>query len=304
MKMSKKGEWLEIQVSKDWVGNSIEYILKNLLHVPKKQLHQLRMENGAKRNGEDVAWSTELQIGDKLQVHLFPKEELDVQPTYMDVKVLFEDEHVLVVNKPAGMNVHPNVEGQTDTLANGVAFHFKSQGLEAKVRHIHRLDQDTTGAVIFTKHALAGSIMDRLLEQKKIKRTYIALIKGKVTKKKGTINEPIGKDRHHPSRRRVSPKGQDAITHYEVLKYHAKKDQTVVKIDLETGRTHQIRVHMSHIGHPLVGDVLYGGKKQASRQALHAAKITFPHPITDEKIECIAPFLDDLFPPDSTNYLE
>nr|WP_272913641.1 RluA family pseudouridine synthase [Pontibacillus yanchengensis] len=302
--MSKKGEWLEIQVPEHWIGNSIEYILKNLLHVPKKQLHQLRMEKGAKRNGEDVAWSTELQKGDKLQIHLFPKEELDVQPTYMDVKVLFEDDHVLVVNKPAGMKVHPNMEGQTDTLANGVAFHFQGQGLEAKIRHIHRLDQDTTGAVIFAKHALAGSNMDRLLEQKKIKRTYIALIKGKVTKKKGIINELIGKDRHHPSRRRVSPKGQEAITHYEVVKYDAKNNQSVVKIDLETGRTHQIRVHMSHIGHPLVGDVLYGGKKQAPRQALHAAKITFPHPITEEEIECIAPLLDNVFPPGCTNLIK
>jgi len=303
--MSKKGEWLDLSVPQNWVGHSIETILKNELHVPKKQLHQLRMSKGVKQNGEDRAWSTELQKGDKLQVHLFHPEEYGVIPTYMDLQVLYEDDHVLVVNKPAGMSVHPNEEAQKDTLANGVAYHYQSMGLDTKVRHIHRLDQDTTGAVVFAKHPLAGSIMDRLLEQRSIKRTYLALVHGKMKKKKATINERIGKDRHHPSRRRVSPTGQDAVTNFEVLDYFSKKDLTLVNVQLDTGRTHQIRVHMSHLGHPLYGDTLYGSQIKGSRQALHAAKVEFPHPISGEVIECEAPFIEeeDLFPGEVREYL-
>ncbi|QHE54306.1 RluA family pseudouridine synthase [Pontibacillus sp. HMF3514] len=305
MQMRKKGEWLEITIPHNWVGYSIESVLKNELHVPKKLLHQIRMSKGAKQNGKEVPWSTALQQGDKLQVLLFQLEELGVITTYMDIEVLYEDDHVLVVNKPAGMNVHPNEEGQTNTLANGVAYHYQSQGQEVKVRHIHRLDQDTTGAVVFAKHPLAVAIMDRLLEQRSIKRTYLALVHGKLKQKKGVINERIGKDRHHPSRRRVSPTGQEAVTNYEVLNYMSKNDLSLVKVQLDTGRTHQIRVHLSHLGHPLYGDSMYGSKVKGSHQALHAAKVTFPHPISEEVIECVAPFIDeqDLFPGSVQDYL-
>lgn len=303
--MSKKGEWLDISIPQKWVGQSLESVLKHELAVPKKQLHQLRMNKGAQRNGEVVPWSTELENGDKLQVHLFQPEELGVLPSYMDLEVLFEDDHVLVVNKPAGMNVHPNEEGQADTLANGVAYYFKSQGLQVKVRHIHRLDQDTTGAVIFAKHPLSVSIMDRQLERRAIKRTYVAVVHGKFKKKNGTIHQPIGKDRHHPSRRRVSPSGQDAKTNYEMLHYIPDKDLSLIKLELESGRTHQIRVHISYIGHPLYGDSLYGSKVKQSRQALHAAKVSFPHPITREVLEYKAPLIEDesVFPKDIKNYI-
>lgn len=305
MQMRKKGEWLEITIPQHWVGHSIESVLKNELHVPKKLLHQIRMSKGAKQNGEEVPWSTLLQQGDKLQVLLFQPEDLGVTPTYMDIEVLYEDDHVIVVNKPAGMNVHPNEEGQTDTLANGVAYHYQSQGLAVKVRHIHRLDQDTTGAVVFAKHPLAVATMDRLLEQRSIKRTYLALVHGKLKKKKGVINKRIGKDRHHPSRRRVSPTGQEAVTNYEVLNYINKNDLSLLKVQLDTGRTHQIRVHLGHLGHPLYGDSLYGSKVKGSRQALHAAEVTFPHPISGEVIECVAPFIDgdDLFPGSVRDYI-
>lgn len=150
------------------------------------------------------------------------------------------------------------------------------QGLETKVRHIHRLDKDTTGGVVFAKHRIAGAIMDRLLMERKIKRTYTALVEGRVKKKQGTIDAAIGRDRHHATRRRVSPKGDQAITYYKVEKYFKKQNATLVTLQLETGRTHQIRVHMSYNGNPLVGDVLYGGQtKYMSGQALHAMKINF-----------------------------
>ncbi|MGH0591688.1 RluA family pseudouridine synthase [Bacillus pretiosus] len=291
METKKKGEWCEITVPAKWNGISIDSLLKIEWGIPKKLLHQLRMEKGVTVNGEQRRWNELLKEGDKLQVHMFMEEEYDVEPEYGELDVVYEDDHVLIVNKPEKMDTHPAEKGGTGTLANLVAFHFQMQGLETKVRHIHRLDKDTTGGVVFAKHRIAGAIMDRLLMERKIKRTYAALVEGKVKGKQGTIDAAIGRDRHHATRRRVSPKGDQAITYYKVEKYFKKQNATFVTLQLETGRTHQIRVHMSYHGNPLVGDVLYGGQtKYMSRQALHAMKIHFLHPITKEEIEVDVPF--------------
>lgn len=294
MLTKKKGEWMELLVPEEWSGHTIEQILKGIWQVPKGPLHQLRMGKGVKINGEVYPWSKEVAAGDRFQVQLFPKEELGVVPSFIEFDILYEDDHLLIVNKPAGIDTHPADDTQTNTLANAVAFYFQVNGIETRVRHIHRLDKDTTGAVLFAKHAIAGAILDRLLEQRIIKREYLALVQGKVKQKSKMINEPIGRDRHHPTRRRVSPGGQDAITYYEVIKHYPDQNITLVKLQLQTGRTHQIRVHMSYIGYPIIGDVLYGGiEKGYSRQALHAFKISLPHPITNEEVVCLAPFIDN-----------
>lgn len=191
------------------------------------------------------------------------------------------------------MNTHPNNPlEETNTLMNAATYYLQAKGEIRNIRQIHRLDRDTTGAILFAKHGLAGSIFDQLLEKRKIKRTYIAAVHGGLHQKKGTINKPIGRDRHHATRRRVSPSGQTAITHYQVLKEDQANQLTYVKCWLETGRTHQIRVHFSSIGHPIVGDILYGGKPLVKRQALHAAKLEFIHPFTQEDIVCHAPVSD------------
>ncbi|RAN84955.1 RluA family pseudouridine synthase [Bacillus sp. SRB_331] len=295
METKKKGEWCEITVPATWNGISIESLLKMEWEVPKKLLHQLRMEKGVTVNGEQRRWNEFLKEGDKLQVHMFMEEEYGVEPEYGELNVVFEDDHVLIVNKQGQMDTHPSEKNVTGTLANLVAFHFQMQGLETKVRHIHRLDKDTTGGVVFAKHRIAGAIMDRLLMERKIKRTYAALVEGKVKKKQGTIDAAIGRDRHHATRRRVSPKGDKAITYYKVEKYFKKQNATLVTLQLETGRTHQIRVHMSYNGNPLVGDVLYGGQTTyMSGQALHAMKINFLHPITKEEIVVDVPFPTNL----------
>ncbi|ENQ3079497.1 RluA family pseudouridine synthase [Bacillus cereus] len=294
MKVKKTGEWCEITVPSEWAGRTIDSILKEEWQVPKKLLHKYRMEKSILVNGEGKRWSEQLQKEDKLQVHMFIQEEYDVEPEFYDIEVIYEDDHVLIVNKPIQVDTHPANKGGTGTLANYVAFHLQMQGIETKVRHIHRLDKDTTGGVVFAKHALAGVIMDRLLTERKIKRTYMALVEGKVQKKRGTIDAPIGRDRHHASRRRVSPKGDRAVTHYEVVQYAKESNITLVKVQLETGRTHQIRVHMSYLGHPLIGDVLYGCKTRLlSRQALHAAHITMLHPITKQQMEADIPLPHD-----------
>ncbi|WP_085505929.1 RluA family pseudouridine synthase [Thalassobacillus devorans] len=294
MQMKKAGEWCEIIVPEEWKYKKIEQILKEDLKTPKKLLHQLRMNKDVTVHGETVSWSRELKRGDILQIRLFQEEEYGIVLDNSELDVLFEDNHLLVVNKPAGIDTHPNEHGQTGTLANRVAFYFQENRVLTKVRHIHRLDRETSGAVLFAKHALAGATMDRYLEQRKISRTYLAMVHGEIKHREGMIDKPIGKDRHHPTRRRVSPGGQKAVTEFKVVNYDTQQNASLVKLKLYTGRTHQIRVHMSHIGHPVAGDRLYGKKNDGyDRQALHAAKISFPHPITGEQLTSVAPS-DDL----------
>lgn len=292
MKTRKIGERFDLVIPNDWKNVTIETILRKHWQAPKKLVHSMRMDGDVKVNGELTSWTSPLSQGDILQIRLFKEVEYDVPPTYGELDVLFEDEHLIVVNKPAGIDTHPNTPDETDTLANLVAFHHQANGERCRVLHIHRLDRDTSGAIIFAKHPLSKAILDRLLAERQIKRTYYALVHGRLKQKKGTISEPIGRDRHHNTRRRVSPSGQDAVTHYKVME--VRNPYTLIEVQLDTGRTHQIRVHMSHIGHPLAGDTLYGGKPVFTRQALHAAQISFPHPLTGERIECKAECHDDI----------
>lgn len=293
VKIQKFGEWCEVVIPQKWEGYSLEYIFRTIWKASKKQTHFMRMDKKAMVNGEPANWTSPLHAGDKLQLQIFEEEDFEVTPSYHEVDVLYEDDHLLVLNKPANMDTHPNSPGQDNTLANAAAFHLQMRGENRNIRHIHRLDRDTTGAILFAKHSLAGAIMDKKLEERAMKRTYLALIHGKLHQKKGTIREPIGRDRHHPTRRRVSPKGQPATTHFELIETYPGQNLSLIKCKLDTGRTHQIRVHLSHLGHPLAGDTLYGGKPVFPRQALHAVKLEIPHPFTNEKIVCHAPFIDE-----------
>ncbi|ANB61495.1 RluA family pseudouridine synthase [Anoxybacteroides amylolyticum] len=297
MFMTRKGEWLEFADFPAWSGQTVESLLKETWGAPKKWLHHLRMEKGVKVNGKNAPLQTVLQKTDRLQLWLYKPEISDVQPTYQPLDILWEDEHLLVINKQADIDVHPTSSNQTGTLANVVAFYLQSDGIFTKVRHIHRLDRDTSGAILFAKHALSAAMLDRMLEKRQIKRTYLAIVHGIMKTMSGTINAPIGRDRHHPTRRRVSKTGDKAITHYRVLETFKSSNTSLVELTLDTGRTHQIRVHMSYIGHPLAGDVLYGGSAdEYKRQALHAAQLTFSHPFTNETITCIAPCSDGIVP--------
>ncbi|MEH6941477.1 RluA family pseudouridine synthase [Bacillus sp. JJ722] len=294
----KKGLYIEILIPKKWVNKSIDTLLKDYWKVPKKLMHEWRMNKDVLINGQVVSWNIPLPTDTKLMLPVYKSNPTSIETTYMDLTVLYEDDHLLIVNKPAGVETHPSKPNQTDSLLNGVAYHLLVEGHSGEFRHIHRLDQDTTGAIVFSKHALSGAILQRMLEERLIKRSYKALVHGKVLKKKGTINANIGRDRHHATRRRVSPSGQHAVTHYKVLHYYPKKDLTLIECQLDTGRTHQIRVHLSHLGHPLAGDTLYGGQPIYHRQALHAYQIKLTHPITEEPLLIAAPFIDEksIFP--------
>lgn len=295
-----KGKWFEITAPNKWQGLTIDDVFRKVWISPKKLTHSFRMEKKVLINGKPANWNHPLVPGDKIMLNLFDDVPADIPPAFFDVSILYEDEHLIIFNKPAAMNTHPNhIKVEKDTLLNAAIFYLQAKGEFREIRHIHRLDRDTTGAILFAKHALAGTVLDHMLQQRLIKRTYVAIVHGLLSSDKGTIDEPIGRDRHHATKRRVSSTGQQAVSHYHVLTEDKQKHLTYVKIWLDTGKTHQIRVHFSYIGHPLAGDKLYGGKPIFHRQALHAAKLEFIHPFSEEKIVCHAPFLD--VPPIFTN---
>ncbi|WP_129689366.1 RluA family pseudouridine synthase [Gottfriedia acidiceleris] len=295
MELKQQNPWFKVIIGVEHKNQTVESYLKNVWQFPKKLLHELRMAKGCRINGEIKSWNTILISGDQVEMQLFIEEDYGVIPQEQSIEICYEDEHLLIANKPFGVDTHPNEKGQLNTLANGVAFHFLENGLKTKVRHIHRLDKDTTGGVVFAKHALSSAILDSMLSQRKIKRTYTAIVEGNVKSPKGTINEAIGRDRHHPTRRRVSPKGDNAITHYKKIKYISKLNVTILECQLDTGRTHQIRVHLSFLGHPLIGDLLYGGKqKLLNRQGLHASNVQFTHPFTKDSLSIHIPFPSDI----------
>lgn len=204
-------------------------------------------------------------------------------------EALYEDDWCLVLLKPAGMPVHPAYPGMGGTLDEAAVRHVLRAGDPLPVRHIHRLDADTSGPVLYAKNDLAQLRLDEAMRKKRIERRYVAIVHGVPRPRAGTIDAPIGRDRHHGSRRRVSPGGDRAVTHYETVK--AAGGLALVRLRLETGRTHQIRVHLSHIGHPLLGDRLYGAPADPhlGHQALHGESLRFPHPWTGREIDVTAP---------------
>ncbi|MFJ8069401.1 RluA family pseudouridine synthase [Peribacillus sp. NPDC096447] len=285
---------LIIDVLQSWNGLTLEKLFRERWKAPKKLVHEWRMSKEVTVNGNSVAWSTIFNEGDTISIPLLDHADNEtVQAADLGISILYEDDVLLIANKPAGMDTHPSQPGEAHSLLNGVAHHLQSTGQTCMIKHIHRLDKDTTGAVLFAKNRLIGSMLDRMLEEREIKRTYLALVEGNIKKDEGEIKEKIGRDRHHATRRRVSPTGQTAVTHYRVLNRDQKKNLTLVSCTLESGRTHQIRVHFSHLNHPLAGDTLYGGKRTFPRQALHARKIEFTHPISEEKMIVKAPFIDE-----------
>lgn len=294
LKTIRQGEWFQIIIPNKWEGKTIADIFRSEWVAPKKITHLFRMKKKVRVDGRDANWDLPLVPGSRLQLNLFEEEQIHLTPNTQEIDILYEDDHVMIINKPPFINTHPNDPiADNNTLANAAQFHLISQGEMRNIRQIHRLDRDTSGAILFAKHALAGAICDQRLVNRGIKRTYLAVVHGLFSKKKGIIRAPIGRDRHHPTKRRVSSTGLEAITHYQVIDENRNTKLSYIKCQLETGRTHQIRVHFSHIGHPLAGDVLYGGKAICKRQALHASKLELIHPFTEEKIECFAPFLDE-----------
>ncbi|MGO0061083.1 RluA family pseudouridine synthase [Brevibacillus fluminis] len=291
--LHKKGEWLEGTLDKRYAGIPLGQLLREQWKWPKKTVHLLFQRKELLVDGQPVSQLAAGAAGQKLAARLLAPEELGIEPVQGDLAVLYEDDHLLIVNKPAHLLVHPTEPEHRLTLDHLVAGYFAANGIESKVRHIHRLDQDTSGAVLYAKHALAGAFLDEALRVRKVKRTYFAYVHGKLKQKAGTIDKPLGKDRHNPARRRVTPGGEAAVTHYRLIEQYAQAAK--LSCQLDTGRTHQIRVHLSELGHPLIGDTLYGGKATGlERQALHAASLSLIHPFGGATVQADAPMPKEL----------
>lgn len=262
---------------------SIEDFL-NQFHLSKKTIHLLKQNKDYHVNNHFVSLSTILLKNDKLTIKAFSKDDGMYPPTFQDLDIIYEDDILLIVNKPAFIQVFPDHQEKTDSLSNIVSGYYHQMGYNIPVRFIHRLDYETSGLIIFCKCALIQPLLDYQLSQKDIKRDYLAIVNGTITHKKVYhIDKPIGRDRHHNQKMIISQKGKEAHSEYQCL--ISKNNLSLIKCSLHSGRKHQIRVHMSSVGYPLIGDKLYGqASSLISRQALHAYQLTFVHPLTQEQI--------------------
>ena len=237
---------------------------------------------------------SKVKIGDKLVIDFnYDEDNSNIVPKKMSLDIVYEDEWLLVVNKMSEIAIHPSILHFDNSLSNGVRFYFDKIGLKKKIRPINRLDKDTSGLVLFAKSEHIQESLSLQMKEKNFEKEYICLCSGLFDKKYGTINLPIARKEGSIIERCIDEYGKNAITHYKVLEEF--KDYSLVLCKLETGRTHQIRLHMASIGHPLLGDTLYGTSSLLiSRQALHSYKVRFIHPITKKEIELIAKLPQDI----------
>lgn len=244
-------------------------------------------------NGERGFGRSVLKEGDRLVVTVLEVESGEnIIRTEMDLDILYEDEDILVINKPAGMPVHPSMGNYENTLANGIAWYFSQKGEDFVYRCINRLDRDTTGALILAKNPLSAAVLSVQMKRRQIRRTYLALVDG-VLPESGVVDAPIARMEGSVITREVNfETGESAVTHYERLA--VGRYYSLAELHLETGRTHQIRVHMKYIGHPLPGDYLYHPDyRRIQRQPLHSFQLEFTHPITKEPMLFTAPVPED-----------
>lgn len=246
------------------------------------------------RNGQRIGGREHLLAGDHFRVRLLETIDSDgIVPVSMPLSILYEDEDILVINKPADMPVHPSIGNYTNTLANGVAAYLDAKDEHSPFRCINRLDRDTSGALILAKNAFSAAVLSTQMRNRQIRRTYLAVIEG-ITPPNGTISAPISRVDDSVIERHVDfLRGEPAVTHYERLE--VKNEHSLLEIHLETGRTHQIRVHMGYIGHPLPADYLYHPEYDCfKRQPLHSLQLEFRHPVTDKPMCLLAPVSEDM----------
>lgn len=272
---------------------NVKEVLKAEFSMSDRLLLKLKKLDKIYLNGKVTSVNHPIVENDLIECHLdYDEDNSNIVPTKIPVNIIYEDEAYLVVNKPAGIPVHPSMDHYTDSLANGVIFYFNQIGLKKKIRPVNRLDKDTSGIVIFSKNEYIQECLIKQMKNKQFIKKYIAIVNGNLDNLEGIINAPIARKENSIIERCVSETGDTAITHYKVLKRNDNFD--VIECILETGRTHQIRVHFAYLGHSLLSDTLYGvSSPLINRQALHAYEVEFIHPITKQKVKYIADIPDD-----------
>lgn len=286
-------EKMEHIISEEQAGDRIDKVVSTLdPEWSRSQVQQWIKDGSVIVNGAQVKTNYKCSLNDKLEITIPEPEALDVIAEEMDLEIFYEDADVLVVNKPKGMVVHPAPGHMTGTLVNGLMAHCKDlSGINGVLRPgiVHRIDKDTSGLLMVAKNDMAHESLVNQLVAKTVTRKYKALVHGNIQHDHGTIDAPLGRDQKDRQSMTVVDNGKNAVTHFNVLERF--NDFTFVECQLETGRTHQIRVHMKYIGYPLAGDPKYGLKKtlDLGGQALHAGLLGFDHPRTGEYLEFEAP---------------
>lgn len=280
------------KIANEHAGLTVENYLKQILQYSGRKIQKLTRQNGILLNGKKVYLQKKINLDDTLRVLIFEDNTYGVEPEQGLIELLYEDDYLFVINKPAYQLVHPAGQTTSGTLANFLAFHLKQLGIMNTIRPVHRLDRDTSGCVIFAKDSQSQSMLEQQLKNRTLKRTYYALVKGIANPPEGTIDAPIGPHPNRPNRRAITEKGEQAITHYKTI--ISFQDASQLELTLDTGRTHQLRLHLAHLGCPILGDGMYGVRTiLISRQALHASSVSFRHLKDNRKITVHAPLPDD-----------
>ena len=286
---------LTYHITKQDASQTIEQFLKNKGYSSQCIKELKKMPESILIAGRWEYMRYLLKSGDSLTVHVQETEVSEKIPAVeMPLDIVYEDEDIMVINKPTDMPIHPSLNNYYNSLANGLAWYFERQEKPFIFRCVNRLDRDTSGLTIIAKHMLSGGILSSMVAKRDIHREYRAIVRGKLTPDAGTINAPIARVGESIIERTVDyEKGDRAVTHYQTVAY--KNGHSLLSIHLETGRTHQIRVHMKHIGFPLIGDYLYNPDMEyMTRQALHSYRLQFKHPITGEAMDFVAPLPEDM----------
>ena len=289
----------EIIVEQSEEKNRLDsYIASKDLELSRSMIKKLLEDGKITVNGEITKASYKVQLNDKIEIDIEKPKEVKLEAQEIPLDVIYEDNDILVVNKQKGLVVHPGNGNLDGTLANAVMAHCKDSlsgiGGELRPGIVHRLDKDTSGLLIIAKNDKAHIKMSEQIKDRKVKKTYIALVRGIISENEATINMPIGRSTKDRKKMAVTKNGKEAITHFKVLNRFTtnKASYTLLEVKIDTGRTHQIRVHMAEIGHPVIGDTVYSNGKNefgVVGQCLHAKKLEFTHPITEKEINLEAP---------------
>lgn len=292
---------LEYEIPSEYDGANITTVLKQHFKISTNLIKDLKKyKEGIQVNGEHKRVVDFVAKGDILKITIRDTASENIVPTDIPLDIVYEDEDVLVINKLPNMPTHPSMGNYENSLANGVMYYYKSKGEERVFRAVNRLDKDTSGLMAVAKNSYIHARLGEEIQKKELKRKYMCIVCGDV-ERDGTVDAPIRRADGSVINRIVAPDGQRAVTHYRVIKRYG--EYTLLEMKLETGRTHQIRVHMAYIGHPLVGDWLYGTEDHniAKRQMLHSCYLCFTHPITgqimdfkDEMAEDMRAFIEKL----------
>lgn len=287
---------LEYPVTSFTAGMTVEEFLRKEGYSKNLIVHLRNTEHGITIEDKLIYTTHRLAEGEILNIKIIETEASEnIVPVKMPLSIVYEDEDLMVINKSANLPIHPSQGNFDNTLANGLAFYFKEKGEPFVYRAVNRLDRDTTGLLIIAKHMLSSCILSDMVKNREIHREYAAIVSGKLPEE-GVIDAPIARVSGSTIERCVNPEtGDRAVTHYKRLFYNEALHYSLAALKLETGRTHQIRVHLKYLGHPLPGDFLYHPDfTKIKRQALHSHRLSFSHPLTKEPLSFEAPIPDDM----------